>query len=101
MILVYDITARDTFDSLSSWIQELDTFAGTGPASKEVVRMIVGNKNDKEFGRVVSYEEGEEFARSRNPPWLFMECSAKKGGNDISGDAGIFGKVVDKVSNTL
>ena len=27
-----------------------------------------------------------------------MECSAKKGGEDISGDAGIFGKVVDKVS---
>jgi hypothetical protein len=26
-----------------------------------------------------------------------MECSAKKGGEDISGDAGIFGKVVDKV----
>ncbi|GAA5875716.1 hypothetical protein JCM16303_003963 [Sporobolomyces ruberrimus] len=100
VILVYDITARDTFDSLSSWIQELDTFAGTGPASKEVVRMIVGNKNDKEFGRVVSYEEGEEFARSRNPPWLFMECSAKKGGNDISGDAGIFGKVVDKIVDT-
>jgi len=26
-----------------------------------------------------------------------MECSAKKGGEDISGDAGIFGKVVDRV----
>lgn len=44
---VYDITARDTFESLSSWINELDTFAGTGPASREVVRMIVGNKVDK------------------------------------------------------
>lgn len=44
---VYDITARDTFDSLASWINELDTFAGTGPASRDVVRMIVGNKVDK------------------------------------------------------
>jgi len=34
--------------------------------------MIVGNKVDKEFGRVVSTEEGEAFARSRNPPWLFV-----------------------------
>ncbi|GAA5826241.1 hypothetical protein JCM5353_008802 [Sporobolomyces roseus] len=100
VILVYDITARDTFDSLASWISELDTFAGTGPASREVVRMIVGNKVDKEFGRVVSTEEGEAFARSRNPPWLFMECSAKKGGEDISGDAGIFGKVVDRIVDT-
>ncbi|GAA5985418.1 hypothetical protein JCM5350_007759 [Sporobolomyces pararoseus] len=100
VILVYDITARDTFDSLSSWIQELDTFAGTGPASREVVRMIVGNKVDKEHARVVSTEEGMNFAKSRNPPWLFMECSAKKGGEDISGDAGIFGKVVDKIVDT-
>lgn len=47
VILVYDITARDTFDSLSSWIAELDTFAGTGPNSRSVVRIIVGNKTDK------------------------------------------------------
>lgn len=26
-----------------------------------------------------------------------MECSAKKGGDDVSGAEGIFGKVVDKV----
>ncbi|GAA6064268.1 hypothetical protein JCM10212_001652 [Sporobolomyces blumeae] len=100
VILVYDITARDTFESLASWIAELDTFAGTGPASRQVVRMIVGNKVDKEHARVVSTQEGEEFARSRNPPWMFMECSAKKGGDDVSGDAGIFGKVVDKIVDT-
>ncbi|GAA6023713.1 hypothetical protein JCM11491_002677 [Sporobolomyces phaffii] len=100
VILVYDITARDTFESLASWIQELDTFAGTGPAAREVVRMIVGNKVDKEFARTVSTDEGRQFAQSRNPPWLFMECSAKKGGEDISGDAGIFGKVVDKIVET-
>ncbi|KPV78686.1 uncharacterized protein RHOBADRAFT_10586, partial [Rhodotorula graminis WP1] len=98
VILVYDITARDTFDSLASWINELDTFAGTGPASREVVRMIVGNKVDKEFSRTVSTEEGRAFAASRDPPWLFMECSAKKGGDDVSGAEGIFGQVVDKVS---
>lgn len=132
---VYDITARDTFESLSSWINELDTFAGTGPASREVVRMIVGNKVDKvsragllpcsflaacamcahpygewlhshivryaaqEFSRTVSTAEGQAFAASRDPPWMFMECSAKKGGDDVSGDDGIFGKVVDKVSS--
>ncbi|GAA5853405.1 hypothetical protein JCM8547_002442 [Rhodosporidiobolus lusitaniae] len=100
VILVYDITDRESFDSLPSWINELDTFAGTGPASREVVRMIVGNKVDKEFSRTVSTEEGRAFATSRDPPWLFMECSAKKGGDDVSGPEGIFGRVVDKIIET-
>lgn len=47
VILVYDITARDTFESLASWINELDTFAGSGAGARQVVRMIVGNKVDK------------------------------------------------------
>lgn len=100
VILVYDITARDTFESLSSWIAELDTFAGSGPSSREVVRMIVGNKNDKEYSRVVSAEEGQAFAASRDPPWHFMETSAKKGGEEIVGDEGLFGVVVDKIIDT-
>lgn len=95
---MYDITARDTFDSLSSWIAELDTFAGTSPASRSVVRMIVGNKVDKEFNRVVSTEEGEAFAKRQNPPWGFMECSAKVGGGVVGGEEGLFGRVVDQVS---
>lgn len=98
---VYDITARDTFESLTSWIAELDTFAGSGAGARDVVRMIVGNKVDKEFSRVVSAAEGEAFAKSQNPPWMFMECSAKKGGQDICGDGGLFGKVVDKVRTRL
>ncbi|KAM0756561.1 ras-domain-containing protein [Meredithblackwellia eburnea MCA 4105] len=101
VILVYDITARDTFDSLSSWISELDTFAGTGPSSREVVRMIVGNKTDKEFNRVVSTREGEEFAKSRSPEWMFMEVSAKRGGDECGGDKdGVWGRVVDKIIET-
>ncbi|SCZ90371.1 BZ3500_MvSof-1268-A1-R1_Chr1-3g01948 [Microbotryum saponariae] len=126
VILVYDITARDTFESLTSWIAELDTFAGTGSGAKEVrpllsrssihafftadcpsfentpqvVRMIVGNKTDREFSRVVSTAEGEAFAQAQNPPWLFMECSAKKGGEDVTGEDGLFSRVVDKIVET-
>ncbi|KAK4054710.1 hypothetical protein OIV83_000634 [Microbotryomycetes sp. JL201] len=100
VILVYDITARDTFESLASWINELDTFAGSGAGAREVVRMIVGNKVDKEFNRVVSTAEGEAFAAAQNPPWMFMECSAKKGGLDVSGEDGLFSRVVDKIIET-
>jgi GTPase SAR1 family protein len=47
LVSVYDITARDTFESLTSWIAELDTFAGPSGSGRDVVRMIVGNKVDK------------------------------------------------------
>lgn len=94
---VYDITARDTFESLTSWINELDTFAGTSASSRDVVRMIVGNKVDKEYSRVVSTAEGAAFAASRDPPWSFMECSAKQGGSEIIGEEGLFSRVVDQV----
>ena len=32
---------------------------------------------------------------------MFMECSAKKGGEEIVGEEGLFERVVDKVSITL
>lgn len=51
----------------------------------------------QEFSRTVSTAEGQAFAASRDPPWMFMECSAKKGGEDVSGADGIFSKVVDQV----
>ncbi len=40
---VYDVTARDTFEGLPTWFNELETFS----TSPEVVKIIVGNKVDK------------------------------------------------------
>ena len=48
--------------------------------------MIVGNKVDKEFGRVVSTEEGEAFAKSRNPPWLFVSGGTLRSFSEGSAD---------------
>ncbi|KAF9928282.1 Ras- protein Rab-18 [Linnemannia zychae] len=71
VILVYDVTNRDSFNDLQTWFNELDTYC----SSKEVVRMIVGNKVDKESSREVSKQEGQELARKLQT--LFVECSAK------------------------
>ncbi|KAF9581829.1 Ras- protein Rab-18 [Lunasporangiospora selenospora] len=71
VILVYDVSNRDSFNDLQIWLTELDTYC----SSKEVVRMIVGNKVDKESSREVSKQEGQEFARKLQT--LFVECSAK------------------------
>ncbi|KAH8548552.1 ras family-domain-containing protein [Umbelopsis sp. PMI_123] len=71
VILVYDVANRDTFDALQNWYTELQTYS----SSKDVVKMIVGNKVDKESSRVVTYKEGAAMAQKLQT--LFIECSAK------------------------
>lgn len=90
VIVAYDVTQRSTFDSLSTWFSELETFS----SSPDVVKIVVGNKVDKEFSRVVSTEEGQAFADSRG--CLFVECSAKKG----EGVSGAFDELVNKIAST-
>ncbi|CAO3642537.1 unnamed protein product [Cunninghamella blakesleeana] len=71
VILVYDVSSRETFDALSTWWNEVNTYC----SSPDVIKMIVGNKVDKESARVVTYKEGAELARKLQT--LFVECSAK------------------------
>ncbi|KAI7907271.1 P-loop containing nucleoside triphosphate hydrolase protein [Cokeromyces recurvatus] len=71
VILVYDVSNRETFDALNNWWNEVNTYC----SSPDVVKMIVGNKVDKESSRVVTYEEGANFAKKLST--LFVECSAK------------------------
>ncbi|GAB5587620.1 Ras-related protein Rab-18-B [Umbelopsis nana] len=71
VILVYDVSNRDTFDALQNWHTELKTYS----SSPDVVKMIVGNKVDKESSRVVTYKEGAAMAQKLQT--LFVECSAK------------------------
>ncbi|KAJ1981242.1 Ras- protein Rab-18 [Dimargaris xerosporica] len=71
VVLVYDVSRRDTFEHLDQWMNELNTYCST----HDVVKMIVGNKVDKESERVVTRQEGAEYARKTQS--LFIECSAK------------------------
>ncbi|GBB90386.1 hypothetical protein RclHR1_17310002 [Rhizophagus clarus] len=71
VILVYDVSNRETFDQLDNWFNELSTYC----TNKDVVKMIVGNKVDKEEQRVISRKEAEAYARKSHT--LFLECSAK------------------------
>ena len=69
-LLVYDITRRETFTNLQRWLDE-----ARSNSNAEMVITLIGNKADLETKRVVSYTEGEEFARKNN--LLFVETSAK------------------------
>lgn len=69
-LLVYDITRRETFEHLASWLEDARQHA-----NPNMTIILVGNKADLSHRRVVSVEEGEEFARENG--LLFLETSAK------------------------
>ena len=70
IIIVYDVTDRDSFDNVRQWMHEIERFANPG-----VCKILVGNKCDMEENRKVSSEEGAELARHFEIP--FLETSAK------------------------
>ncbi|KAM6114686.1 ras-related protein Rab-18-B-like isoform 1-T1 [Phoenicopterus ruber ruber] len=67
---VYDVTRKDTFTGLESWLNELEMYT----TKSNTVKMLVGNKTDKP-DREVERREGLQFARKRS--LLFIETSAK------------------------
>ena len=73
-IVVYDLTKRDTFNSISNWLEQSKTH---GPST--ITFVLVGNKEDLKDERVITTEEGEEFAQRNG--MIFFETSAKTGKN--------------------
>ena len=73
-LLCYDITRRETFDHLASWLEDARQHA-----NPNMTIMLVGNKSDLSHRRVVSFEEGQEFANANG--LLFLETSAKSSVN--------------------
>jgi Ras-related protein Rab-2A len=73
-LVVYDITDRETFNNVSSWVEECKN---NGPST--ITLVLVGNKIDLEDKRQVTYEEGEDFANRNN--MQFYETSALNGTN--------------------
>ncbi len=70
VLVVYDITDRESFENLNSWLIEIEK-----NANKNVYKLLIGNKCDLEEKRKVSYQEGKDFATSNG--MQFIETSAK------------------------
>jgi Ras-related protein Rab-18 len=69
---VYDISSKESFESVENvWQKEVDMYS-TIP---EAIKIVVGNKVDKENERKVKKEDAIAFARRNG--CLFLECSAK------------------------
>ena len=57
ILVVFDITDRDSFDHVRNWMADIDKFGKEG-----VLRILVGNKCDLAHNRQVTMEEAKEIA---------------------------------------
>lgn len=73
IIIVYDITSKDSFEKVSDWVEEVRRYVPTAPL------LLVGNKCDLEDKRQVTPDEGKELATRLG--LIFLETSAKSSHN--------------------
>ena len=74
VILVFDLSDRQSFDSLDQWNEMITTYC-----SANAVVILVGNKNDKE-SRAVSSKEAEIYGKTKGLS-QYYETSAVTGEN--------------------
>ena len=70
VIFVFDVTSRASFDHIKKWMTQVQDNAH--PA---IQKILIANKIDLDFQRVVKKSEGEEFAKKNN--MLYAETTAK------------------------
>ena len=76
VLLIYDLTKRDTFEKLEFWLEDLKENSDN---LNNLFIYLIGNKNDLEEKREVDFEEANKFAKEKNIPYI--EVSAKTGNN--------------------
>ncbi|KAJ6253578.1 ras-related protein rabd2a-like [Anaeramoeba flamelloides] len=74
IILVYDVTDRQSFDCIKDWMEETDRYC-----EKNCCSIVIGNKSDLESKREVPKEIGQLFAEQYG--LKFIETSAKMNQN--------------------
>ncbi|KAF3689076.1 EF-hand calcium-binding domain-containing protein 4B [Channa argus] len=74
VVVMYDITAEQSFTSVRQWLTSVKESAG-----EDIPIMLLGNKTDKEIERQVQKGFGERLAKECQ--MIFYECSACSGHN--------------------
>eukprot|EP01062_Namystynia_karyoxenos_P029612 TRINITY_DN2222_c0_g2_i1.p1 TRINITY_DN2222_c0_g2~~TRINITY_DN2222_c0_g2_i1.p1 ORF type:complete len:215 (+),score=83.55 TRINITY_DN2222_c0_g2_i1:100-744(+) len=74
ILVVYDVTNRESFEHVTKWLGELQK-----NTSDDAVRFLVGNKCDLSSQQVVTEQMGRAVAEERGME--FMQTSAKTGHN--------------------
>ncbi|OHT15042.1 hypothetical protein TRFO_14561 [Tritrichomonas foetus] len=70
VLLLYDVTNRNSFNSIPSYLNKI-----RAKFNKEIVIVLVGNKDDLENSKEVSFREGESYADQEK--LLFTQVSTK------------------------
>ena len=70
VIVVYDVTDRESFDHLPLWLSEINKYS-----NNQLQKLLVGSKCDLVGEKTVDYGTAKEYAHSLNMP--FIETSAK------------------------
>jgi small GTP-binding protein len=81
IILVYDITNKQSFTNIQSWINNAKMHVDVGSCAT----ILVGNKTDLEDSRQVGTSEARDFAEKNRI--LFFETSALSNANECIGHA--------------
>jgi small GTP-binding protein len=88
IIVIYDVTDRKAFESVTDWMDHIKT-----NADSDVEIVLVGNKIDM-TNRAISEEEGKELAKKYNVP--FIETSALTGYNIEKTFTTLVQNIIDK-----
>ncbi|XP_042352481.1 EF-hand calcium-binding domain-containing protein 4B [Plectropomus leopardus] len=76
VVVMYDITAEQSFTAVRQWLTSVKEGAG-----EDIPIMLLGNKTDKEIERQVQRGLGERLAKDCH--MTFYECSACSGHNVV------------------
>lgn len=73
IIMVYDVTKKDSFDHVKDWLAEVNRYA-----ADSTCKLLIGNKCDRSDVRVPP-EDGEKLAKELGMP--FLQTSARTAEN--------------------
>ncbi|KAI5098068.1 EF-hand calcium-binding domain-containing protein 4B, partial [Silurus meridionalis] len=74
VVVMYDITCKQTFTAVRSWLVSVQEGSGD-----DIPVMLLGNKTDLDGQREIQFRMGEKLARESR--LIFFECSAFSGSN--------------------
>jgi small GTP-binding protein len=87
VLLVFDVTQKESFDSLPRWMEEVDI----NHVAPHILRILIANKSDLVAKRVVGDAEARGFASQHG--YLYAETSASSG----KGVDNVFREMADRV----